>query len=94
MRGAFLASRAALPGLRDGGGHIINMSPPICTKGLAGKTPYLISKFGMTLLAEGIGDTLRISYAADPIHEIEDGKELLYCLGLRRRVEPELIACP
>ena len=47
-----------------------------------------------TLLAEGIGDTLRISYAADPIHEIEDGKELLYCLGLRRRVEPELIACP
>ena len=47
-----------------------------------------------TLLAEGIGDTLRISYAADPVHEVEDGKELLYCLGLRPRVEPELIACP
>jgi (E)-4-hydroxy-3-methylbut-2-enyl-diphosphate synthase len=47
-----------------------------------------------TLLAEGIGDTLRISYAADPIHEVEDGKELLYALSLRPRVEPELIACP
>lgn len=47
-----------------------------------------------TLLAEGIGDTIRISYAADPIHEVEDGKELLCTLGLRSRNEPELIACP
>ena len=47
-----------------------------------------------TLLANGIGDTLRISYAADPIHEIVDGKELLCSLGLRQRTEPELIACP
>jgi (E)-4-hydroxy-3-methylbut-2-enyl-diphosphate synthase len=47
-----------------------------------------------TLLACGIGDTIRISYAADPIHEVEDGKELLCCLGLRSRTEPELIACP
>ena len=46
------------------------------------------------LLANGIGDTIRISYAADPVHEVEDGKELLCCLGLRRRTEPELIACP
>ncbi len=52
-----------------------------------------ISALG-TLLANGIGDTIRISYAADPIHEIEDGKELLCCLGLRNRTEPELIACP
>jgi (E)-4-hydroxy-3-methylbut-2-enyl-diphosphate synthase len=47
-----------------------------------------------TLLAEGIGDTIRISYAADPIHEVEDGRELLCCLGLRKRTGPELIACP
>jgi (E)-4-hydroxy-3-methylbut-2-enyl-diphosphate synthase len=46
------------------------------------------------LLAGGIGDTIRISYAADPIHEVADGKELLCSLGLRRREEPELIACP
>ncbi len=47
-----------------------------------------------TLLASGIGDTIRISYAADPVYEVEDGKELLCCLGLRPRTEPELIACP
>jgi len=46
------------------------------------------------LLADGIGDTIRLSYAADPVQEVEDGKELLCCLGLRRRNEPELIACP
>ncbi len=47
-----------------------------------------------TLLAEGIGDTIRISYAADPVYEAEDAKELLCSLGLRLRTEPELIACP
>jgi len=47
-----------------------------------------------TLLAEGIGDTIRISYAADPVYEVEDAKELLCVLGLRNRQEPELIACP
>jgi len=46
------------------------------------------------LLAQGIGDTIRISYAADPVYEVEDGKELLQVLGLRLRTEPELIACP
>jgi (E)-4-hydroxy-3-methylbut-2-enyl-diphosphate synthase len=47
-----------------------------------------------TLLAEGIGDTVRISYAADPVYEVEDAKEMLCCLGMRPRTEPELIACP
>ncbi len=47
-----------------------------------------------TLLAEGIGDTIRISYAGDPLQEVLDGKELLASLGLRERNEPELIACP
>lgn len=47
-----------------------------------------------SLLAMGIGDTIRISYAADPVYEVEDGKELLCSLGMRNRVEPELIACP
>jgi len=47
-----------------------------------------------TLLANGIGDTLRISYANDPVYEVEDGLELLYILGLRERKGAELIACP
>jgi len=46
------------------------------------------------LLANGIGDTIRISYASDPVYEVEDGLELLYCLGLRQRRGAELIACP
>lgn len=46
------------------------------------------------LLASGIGDTIRISYANDPIYEVEDGLELLYSLGLRERKGVDLIACP
>ncbi|MCK6456085.1 MAG: flavodoxin-dependent (E)-4-hydroxy-3-methylbut-2-enyl-diphosphate synthase [Phycisphaerae bacterium] len=46
------------------------------------------------LLANGIGDTVRISYASDPVFEVEDAKEMLCCLGMRQRNEPELIACP
>jgi (E)-4-hydroxy-3-methylbut-2-enyl-diphosphate synthase len=47
-----------------------------------------------TLLANGIGDTIRISYASDPVYEVEDGLELLWSLGLRERKGAELIACP
>ncbi len=46
------------------------------------------------LLCQGIGDTIRISYASDPVYEVEDGLELLYSLGLRERVGIDLIACP
>jgi len=46
------------------------------------------------LLCRGIGDTIRISYASDPVYEVQDGLELLYVLGLRQRVGAELIACP
>src|SRR3954469_19920898 len=46
------------------------------------------------LLCSGIGDTIRISYANDPIYEVEDGLEMCYVLGLRTRVGAELIACP
>jgi len=47
-----------------------------------------------TLLAEGIGDTIRVSLAGDPITEVEVGWEMLMSLGLRERRGPELIACP
>ncbi len=46
------------------------------------------------LLTQGIGDTVRISYASDPVFEVEDGLELLYSLGLRERHGVDLIACP
>ncbi len=46
------------------------------------------------LLCEGIGDTIRVSFAGDPEPEVAAGLELLYALRLRRRRGVELIACP
>lgn len=46
-----------------------------------------------TLLAEGIGDTIRVSLTDHPIKEIEVGKEILRSLGLATR-NVEIIACP
>jgi (E)-4-hydroxy-3-methylbut-2-enyl-diphosphate synthase len=45
------------------------------------------------LLAEGIGDTIRVSLTDDPVREVEVGKEILRSLGLATR-NVELIACP
>jgi (E)-4-hydroxy-3-methylbut-2-enyl-diphosphate synthase len=47
-----------------------------------------------TLLADGIGDTIRVSAAADPIIETEIAKMILISLGLYKRSAPELIVCP
>lgn len=47
-----------------------------------------------TLLAEGIGDTLRYSLTADPVEEARAGRTLLEVLGLRERQGLDLIACP
>jgi (E)-4-hydroxy-3-methylbut-2-enyl-diphosphate synthase len=47
-----------------------------------------------TLLAEGIGDTIRVSAAGDPVIETEIAKNILISLGLRERMRPELIVCP
>jgi (E)-4-hydroxy-3-methylbut-2-enyl-diphosphate synthase len=47
-----------------------------------------------TLLAEGIGDTLRYSLTADPVEEAKAGRQLLEALGLRERRGLDLIACP
>jgi (E)-4-hydroxy-3-methylbut-2-enyl-diphosphate synthase len=46
-----------------------------------------------TLLAEGIGDTIRVSLAEDPVEEIPVCYEILQALGLRRSMT-EFIACP
>jgi (E)-4-hydroxy-3-methylbut-2-enyl-diphosphate synthase len=45
------------------------------------------------LLADGIGDTFRVSLTADPVKEVEVAWEILKALGLRER-GPIMIACP
>ena len=45
------------------------------------------------LLADGIGDTLRVSLSADPVEEVRVGFEILKSLGLRSR-GVNIIACP
>ena len=54
VRGAFLASQAAIPHMRERGGHIVMMSPPINPKAAVGKAPYIVSKFGMTMVGMAI----------------------------------------
>jgi (E)-4-hydroxy-3-methylbut-2-enyl-diphosphate synthase len=45
------------------------------------------------LLAEGIGDTLRVSLTRDPVDEIRVGYEILKALNIRRH-GPEIVSCP
>jgi (E)-4-hydroxy-3-methylbut-2-enyl-diphosphate synthase len=46
-----------------------------------------------TLLAEGIGDTIRVSLTGDPAEEVKAGFEILKALGLRQH-GATLISCP
>ncbi|MBU2662216.1 flavodoxin-dependent (E)-4-hydroxy-3-methylbut-2-enyl-diphosphate synthase [Actinoplanes bogorensis] len=45
------------------------------------------------LLAEGIGDTIRVSLSAPPVEEIKVGQQILESLGLRER-GLEIVSCP
>jgi len=47
-----------------------------------------------TLLAEGIGDTIRVSAAGSPVIETQIAKRILIALGLYKRSMPQLIVCP
>lgn len=58
------------------------------------RTGVIKSAVGIgALLAEGIGDTLRISLTGDPVPEVRVGREILKSLGLRS-YGPTLVACP
>jgi (E)-4-hydroxy-3-methylbut-2-enyl-diphosphate synthase len=46
-----------------------------------------------TLLADGVGDTIRVSLTGDPVEEVRVAWRILAALGLRRR-GPEVISCP
>ena len=48
--------------------------------------------FGI-LLAEGIGDTIRVSLSAPPVEEVKVGQKILEALNLRQR-QMEIVSCP
>lgn len=65
VRAAFLCSHAVLPSMiQQRWGHIVNMSPPIDLSVLPGKVGYMISKFGMTMLAMGLAEEMREHHIA------------------------------
>ncbi|MBN1818941.1 MAG: flavodoxin-dependent (E)-4-hydroxy-3-methylbut-2-enyl-diphosphate synthase [Sedimentisphaerales bacterium] len=47
-----------------------------------------------TLLAGGIGDTIRVSVAGDPVREVQIAQQILQSLGLYESGSPTLIVCP
>ncbi len=58
-RASFACTQAVLPHmLAGGGGHVLVYSPPIELSVLPNKVAYCISKFGMTMLALGLGEEM------------------------------------
>ena len=47
-----------------------------------------------TLLAEGIGDTIRVSAAGNPVEEVKIAQKILTALGYNERSGLELVVCP
>ena len=87
-RAAFAAAHAALPHMvRAGGGHIFVYSPPVDLGLLPGKVAYCISKFGMTMLAQGLAAEARAQNVACaalwPATVIESQASINHGLGTR-----------
>jgi len=59
-RASFILTRLCLPYmLKQKHGHVIVMSPPLDLAMVKGRVAYCISKFGMTLIAHGVGEEVR-----------------------------------
>lgn len=62
VRAVYLTSHFAIPFLKKSShAHILNLSPPIdlSPHWLAGKTPYTVSKYGMSMMTVGMAEELR-----------------------------------
>ncbi|MHC4379716.1 MAG: SDR family oxidoreductase [Planctomycetota bacterium] len=86
VRAAYLATHCVLPHMLERGiGCIVQMSPPLDLSMMAGKTPYCISKFGMSLLAMGlaqeVGNSEVRSCALWPATAIESQATINHGLG-------------
>ncbi len=61
VRGTYAVSAACAPYLKDGGGHILTLSPPIDLdpKWLGAHAAYTLSKYGMSMLTLGLAEELK-----------------------------------
>jgi citronellol/citronellal dehydrogenase len=59
-RGAYAVTEAFLPAMKEQkSGHVIMMSPPVDLSVVPGHIAYMISKFGMTMIAQGVAEEFR-----------------------------------
>ncbi|MCW3009833.1 MAG: Short-chain dehydrogenase/reductase [Solirubrobacterales bacterium] len=66
VRGTYVVSHACAPFLKEQGGHILTLSPPIDLdpKWLGPHAAYTLSKYGMSMLTLGLAEELRASGVA------------------------------
>ncbi len=100
VRASFLCASHCIPHMKKrGGGVIVNMSPPVTPGVTKGRVAYMISKFGMSLLTEGLaaeveGDKIRV-YSVWPVTMVESQATIGHHLGERSMWrKPEVIVDP
>src|SRR5262249_19233499 len=87
-RAAFLCAHYAISHLKKrGGGHIINMSPPITEDCTPGRVAYMISKFGMSMVTEGLAQELKNDkikvHSLWPVTMVESQATIAHHMGER-----------
>jgi citronellol/citronellal dehydrogenase len=59
-RGAYAVTEAFLPAMKaQKDGHVVMMSPPVDLSVVPGHIAYMISKFGMTMIAQGLAEEMK-----------------------------------
>jgi citronellol/citronellal dehydrogenase len=86
VRAAFLCAHYAVPHMKKrGGGHVVNMSPPVTEGCTPGRVAYMVSKFGMSMLTEGLAHELRADnvkvHSLWPVTMIESQATIGHHLG-------------
>ncbi|HEY7673226.1 MAG TPA: SDR family oxidoreductase, partial [Gammaproteobacteria bacterium] len=98
VRGAFACTRHVLPSMiARQFGHILMLSPPVNPHAASGKVAYAISKFGMTIIAQGVADEVRghnvAANALWPATLIESQATIRFGLGRRAQWrKPDIVA--
>ena len=98
VRGSFACTRHVLPAMiAQKFGHIVMLSPPVDVHAATGKVAYAISKFGMTLIAQGLADEVRehnvAANALWPATLLESQATIRWGLGDRSMWrKPEIVA--